>query len=189
MTDSNQKIVFVNFFDAITDVKVKAIMATFADLINQQKADVVYCLFSSSGGFVEPGITLHNFLRSLPIEIIMHNTGSIDSIAGVVFLAANKRYASHHSSFLFHGVTWNFLQGTAATRNQLAETRSQLDASESKISGIITERTSLTTEEVRSLFSQGESKDPSFALSKGIVHEIKNPIIPKGVPIFSFNLP
>jgi ATP-dependent protease ClpP protease subunit len=189
MVSVGKKTIYVNFFDAITDAKVKSIMAAVSEVINQQKPDVIYCLLSSSGGQVEAGITLYNFLRSLPIEIIMHNTGSIDSIANVVFLAANTRYASVHSSFLFHGVIWNFAPNAALNRGQLAEILSGLGASETKIQGVITERTKLTPEEVRALFAQGECKDPSFALSKGIVSEIKNPAIPKDVPILSFNMP
>ncbi|HVS26548.1 MAG TPA: ATP-dependent Clp protease proteolytic subunit [Burkholderiales bacterium] len=179
---------YVNFFDAINDVKVKAIMAGLAEVINTRKPDQIYCLFASPGGGVDAGITLYNFLRSLPVEIVMHNTGSIDSIANVVFLAANIRFASVHSSFLFHGVTWNFAANTSMNRGQLAETLSGLDASESKIRGLITERTKLTAEEVRSLFAQGESKAPEWALEKGIVSEIKNPMIPTDVPIVSLNL-
>lgn len=182
-------IVYINFFDAINDLKVKNIMAVVSDLVTQKKPDVIYCLFSSPGGAVEAGITLHNFLRALPVEIVMHNTGSIDSIANVVFLSANTRYASTHSSFLFHGVNWGFPGPTNVNGNQLTEILSGLAASESKISGIITERNRLTTQEVKTLFMQGESKDPTFALSKGIISEIKNPVIPKGVPIASFNLP
>jgi len=188
MNSPSGKTVYVNFFDAINDVKVKVIMATVSELINRQKPDEIYCLFSSPGGGVEAGITLYNFLRSLPCEIVMHNTGSIDSIANVIFLSANTRFASVHSSFLFHGVNWNFAANTGMNRGQLAETLSGLDASESKICGVITERTKLTTQDVRTLFSQGECKDPAFALSKGIVSEIKDPSIPKDVPILSFNL-
>jgi len=188
MASESQKTIYVNYFDSIVDPKVRAVMAALSEMINKQKPDAIYCLFSSPGGQVEAGITLYNFLRSLPIEIIMHNTGIVDSIANVIFLSANIRYASVHSSFLFHGVNWNCATNTSANRNQLAETLSGLDASETKIRGIITERTGLTPEEVRALFTQGESKDPSFALSKGIVNEIKNPAIPKGVPILSFNL-
>jgi ATP-dependent protease ClpP protease subunit len=163
-------------------------MAAVSDIVNQQKPDVIYCLFSSSGGQVEAGITLYNFLRSLPIEIVMHNTGIVDSIANVIFLSAKTRYASVHSSFLFHGVNWNSAANISMNRGQLAETLSGLDASETKIRGVITERTNLSTEEVKALFTQGECKDPTFALSKGIINEIKNPAIPKDVPILSFNL-
>lgn len=188
MVETSNKTVYVNFFDAITDAKVKAIMAAMSNIINQQKPDAIYCLFASSGGQVDAGISLYNFLRSLPVEIIMHNTGSIDSIANVIFLSADTRYASTHSSFLFHGVNWGFPDKGQLNKNQLAEILSGLDASETKIRGIITERTELSNEEVKALFVQGASKDPSFALSKGIVNEIKNPKIPKGVEILSFNL-
>ncbi len=56
-------------------------MAVASEIINKQKPDVIYCLFSSHGGQVEAGITLYNFLRSLPVELVMHNTGSTDHIA------------------------------------------------------------------------------------------------------------
>ncbi len=144
MAKTNNKTVYVNFFDAITDVKVRGIMAAMSNIVNQQKPDVIYCLFSSLGGQVEAGITLYNFLRSLPVEIIMHNTGSIDSIANVIFLSADTRYASTHSSFLFHGVNWGFPANSQLNKNQLAEILSGLAASETKIRGIITERTELS---------------------------------------------
>jgi ATP-dependent Clp protease protease subunit len=183
-----KKTFYVNYCDSINDVKVKAVMAVFAEIIAKEKPDIIYVLFSSGGGNVEPGIALYNYFRALPVEIIMHNTGNIDSIANVVFSAANTRYASTHSSFLFHGVLWNFTANTSMTRSQLAECLSGLDSLESKISGIITERTRLTAGEIRSLFGQGESKDAAFALDKGIITEIRNPIIPKDAPFFSFNL-
>lgn len=186
--DNPKKVIYVNYCDAINEIKVKAIMSALSDIINREKPDTIYCLFSSSGGQVEPGIALYNFLRALPVEIIMHNTGSIDSIANIIFLAADIRYASVHSSFLFHGINWNFAANTFLTKCQLTEILSSIDLSESKISGIITERTNLTTEEVRTLFNQGESKNSDFALTKGVIREIKNPAIPKDVMILSFNL-
>lgn len=183
-----KKTFYVNYCDEINIPKVKSIMAIFAEIITKEKPDTIYCLFSSSGGLVEAGITLYNYLRSLPIELIMHNTGSIDSIANVIFLAADTRYTAKHSSFMYHGVTWNFAANTSLTRNQLSETISGIDSSQSKIAGIITEKTKLTAEEIGSLFSQGETKDAAFALDKGIVREIRDPQIPKGAPFFSFNL-
>ena len=189
MTTQPKKVIYVNYLDAINDVKVKAIMFALVELINREKPDTIYFLFSSSGGFVESGITLYNFLRALPVEIIMHNTGNIQSIANVVFLAADTCYASVHSSFSLHGTTWNFAANTAVTKNQLVEILSNFNLAESRISGIITERTQLTAVEIRGLFNQGEFKDANFALSKGIVKEIRNPEIPKGTNVLSFNLP
>ncbi len=183
-----KKVIYMNYCDDVSPVKVKAIMAALADIITREKPDTIYCLFSSSGGHVESGISLFNFLRALPTEIIMHNTGSIDSIANVVFLAADTRYASVHSSFLFHGINWNFEAKTSLNKIQLKEILSTFDSSETKIVGIITEKTKLTAEDLRTLFNQGESVNPDFALSKGLISEIKNPTIPKDAIFVSFNL-
>ncbi len=189
MTTQLKKVIYVNYYDAINDVKVKAIMASLSDIISREKPDTIYWLFSSPGGNVDAGITLYNYLRALPVEIIMHNTGNIDSIANVVFLSADIRYTCVHSSFLFHGIVWNFAANSAMTKGQLFEIISGINLSESKISGIITERTKLTPPEIAALFAQGESKDAVFALSNRFVCEIKNPDIPIGINVLSFNLP
>jgi ATP-dependent protease ClpP protease subunit len=55
---------------------------------------------------------------------------------------------------------------------QKQETLSQFDAAEQLTAKIIGEQTQLTAEEVRALFRRGESKNPNFALEKGIIHQI-----------------
>jgi ATP-dependent protease ClpP protease subunit len=185
----NSKRIYINFFDSINENKVKTIMSVLSGILDKKQPDEIYFLFSSPGGHVDSGIVLYNFLRSLPIKIIMHNTGSIDSIANVIFLAAETRLTSVHSSFLFHGVTQPFNANTALTKNQLHEAVSGITISENKISGIIAEHTKLTIAEIGKLFLQGESKDATFALDKGIVGEILNPKIPKSEGILSFNIP
>ena len=82
--------VYVNYFGGIDDAKVKSLMAICADIIAKQKPKRIYFLFSSQGGGVNAGITLHNFLTALPVEIVMHNVGSVESIANVIFLAGAK---------------------------------------------------------------------------------------------------
>ncbi len=178
---------YLNYFDSINEAKVKAVMASLAELINKQRPDALYILLSSDGGMVSAGITLYNYLRSLPLELIMHNTGNIDSIGNVVFLAGNTRYASLHSSFMFHGITQNFNEKVSLTKRQLLEVLSSIEASEAKIAGIITERSKMSAEEVRGLFEKGETKSPAFAKEKGIVSDVKDPSIPKGATILSAN--
>lgn len=180
--------IYVNYFDSINEAKAKGLMAICSDIVAKQKPKSIYFLLSSTGGLVNAGVTLYNFLRSLPVEVVMHNTGAIDSIANVVFLAAAKRYAARHSSFLFHGITWNFQQGAALTFSQLQESVSSFKREEGKIAGIIAERSKLTEPEIRELFLQGESKDLQFAIDKGIIHEIREPAIPKDAPLITVNL-
>lgn len=181
--------IYVNYFDSITEQKVKTLMAVCAEIIEQARPDVLYFSFSSPGGGVSAGITLYSFLRGLPVKIVMHNTGSIDSIATAVFLSGDERYACPHSTFLFHGVNMNVAQGASLSLSVLREAISSVEQDENKIAKILTARSTLNEEEVRKLFREGESKPPVFAESKGIIHAIRDLAIPKDARLISLNLP
>src|SRR6266516_1891818 len=138
-------IFYINYFDEITDGKVRGLMALCADILAKVKPTptTFYFAISSPGGGVAAGITLYNFLRALPVKIIMHNTGSIDSIATVIF----------------HGVaTGEIPAGTRLNRFQTREFLSGLEQDERRINELIVERPSITESEMVRLFQQGETK-------------------------------
>ena len=116
----------------------------------------------------------------------MHNIGSIDSIATVIFLAGEERYANPNSSFLFHGIVTNFAVATSLTMFQFKERMSGLEVDQNKISNTITELTKISKFELDDLFLQGEVKSPEFDLDKGFIHEIKEMKLPKDAIVFSF---
>lgn len=175
------KTIYINFFDEINPIKVNKFIKFTFDAIQQHNPTEINFLFSSNGGDVDSGFTLYNFLISLhsKINITMHNIGTIDSIANVIFLAGQKRFAAPNASFLFHGIVMNF-NTVVLGRNILKENLSRLDGMEIRMSDTISQNTKLTTEELKSFFQQGEGKNVQFALDKGIIHEIKVPSIPKG---------
>jgi ATP-dependent protease ClpP protease subunit len=182
------KTIYINFFDGINEPKVKAFMGIISDIIARQKPKGLYFLFSSPGGSVNAGIVFYNFLRALPVEITMHNTGSVDSIGTVIFLAGSKRYAASNSSFLFHGVLQMFQASQALSHVQMVERLSILKEDENKIAGIVAARTHLTEKEVRELFHQGETKNAAFAKERGIIDDVVDPAIPSGAPFVTVNL-
>ena len=171
---------FITFTDSINDDKVKNLIAVITDITNQHQPSQIYILFSSGGGGVNAGITLYNFLRALPAEVVFHNIGTVDSIATCIFLAGSKRYACDNAHFLFHGVAWPFNQGTVLNRKQLQECVSTIQQNENDFANIITSRTSIGKEEMFSLLDQGESKGLEFALEKGVIHEVCDASIPAG---------
>lgn len=181
MTD----IVYLVFHDNINLESANRFMTFCSKAIQQYQPKKLYFLFSSGGGFVDSGVTLYNYLRGLPQEVIMHNIGTIDSISNAVFLAAHKRYASPASAFLLHGISWTFQQSASLTYTQMQETISRFDAAEQLSALIIGDRTSLKPDEVRELFRQGQSKDPKFALEKGLIHEIRDVQIPADAPLLT----
>lgn len=181
MTD----IVYFSFHDMIDAPSVNRVIDFTNRAIAEYKPRRICYLLSSGGGSVDSGVTLYNYLRGLPQTIIMHNVGSVDSIANAVFLAGKERYAAPASAFLLHGVTWNFHQNSMHTYPQMLEIMSRFDAAEQMVARIIGEHTSLTTEEVRALFMQGQAKTPQFAKDKGMIHDIREAKIEPGSPIIA----
>jgi len=177
--------IYLVFHDAINEQSVNRFMDFTSKAIAQYSPDTLYFLFSSGGGFVNSGLALYNYLRALPQDTVMHNMGSIDSIANAVFLDGKRRYASPASAFLLHGISWTFQQGSTLSYTQMQETLSQFDSAEQLTAQIIGEQTQLIPEEVRALYRQGESKDPAFALEKGMIEEIRDAQIEPGAPIHS----
>ena len=96
-------IAYVSFTSDVNRKTSEVLLGFIGNLMNQGTRKV-YLLFSTPGGSVMHGVTLYNTLRALPIELTTHNTGTVNSIGNVVFLAGQTRYASPHSTFMFHGV-------------------------------------------------------------------------------------
>lgn len=178
--------IYLIYHDEVSAEKVKALMEVCSNAIMQYSPKTLYFQFSSSGGSVDSAITLYNFLKSLPCTIVMHNVGSIDSSANVVFMAGDERYAAPHTSFLFHGVGYGFGQAYL-TKSQISEGLSIVSEAENKIAGIIAKSSNLSEAEVRQLFMEGESKSATYAKEKGVITSLKEASIPSGAPVYTIN--
>lgn len=174
------KTIYINFFDGIDPTKVNKFIQFTTDVIRQHDPQELYFFIASNGGDVDSGFVLYNFLISLQskITITMHNTGTIDSIANVIFAAGQKRHAALNASFLFHGVSMNMQGGVS--RRILKESLSRLEGMENRIAHTVSKHSKLTEVELTTLFQQGEGKDVNFALDKEIIQEIKVPSVPHG---------
>ena len=174
----NIKTVFIHFFDEINADEVNKFIKFTTQAIENHNPKELYYFISSNGGDVDSGFVLYNFLISLKskLTVTMHNIGSIDSIANVIFVSADKRFSAPSASFLFHGVTLDI--NLSCTATMLKENLSRLEGMENRIAHALSEHTKLTEKEISSLFRQGEDKDVFFALEKEIIHEIKVPAIP-----------
>jgi ATP-dependent protease ClpP protease subunit len=164
-------------------------MAACAQVIAADHPDCLYFLFSSPGGDVNAGVAIYNYLRALPItKLVMHNTGTIDSVANVIFHAANERLAAPHSTFHFHGVALT-LPGTNPTlsHSQIQELQSQISALETKIASILASRCQITIQELKDFFLHGKSVDTVFALDKGVIQSVSQPVIPPNTKFYSLN--
>jgi ATP-dependent Clp protease protease subunit len=178
---------YITYVDIIDVERVKLVMNVCTNILDQIKPKTIYFLISSNGGDVDSGIALYNYLKALPVKIVMHNIGSIDSIANVIFSAGQERYASPYTSFLFHGVNVEVKQPVSLGLNQLNEITNRIETSHTKIAGIVCQNTKLGKEEIEKLFLKGKTEGIKFALDKGVIDAEKPAKIPKGAPSLSIN--
>ncbi len=184
---SARKIAYIYYFDGIDEPKVNHVMTICTDIIAQESPDELYFLISSKGGDVKAGITLYNFLKSIPPKITMHNIGAIDSIATVIFAAGDKRYAAPNTTFHFHGVQVNVTAPAQFGISQINEIRSSIIQNHNQIAEIVCADTGLEKEEIKELFRQGESKSTDFALEKRIISRVFVPSVPLAGPVITIN--
>ncbi len=172
---------YLVFHTQVNPVTAQHFMSACAHLANGN--DELYLCLSTPGGQVASGLTLYNFLRGLPAKIITHNIGNIDSIGNAIFLSGHTRRASKHSTFMFHGVGIEINAKIMLEEKNLREFTDSVSADHQRIADIIADRTNLSFDEARKLFTEARTKDANDALNAGIVHEISDLAIPPGAPV------
>jgi ATP-dependent Clp protease protease subunit len=175
-------VVYVSFSAEINPNTTESLIATMANLAGQNVPEV-QLLLSTPGGSVMNGINLYNVLRALPFRLVTHNVGNVDSIGNAVFLAGERRIASPNSTFMFHGVGLECPPGLQLEEKSLRERLNSVLADQSRIAAIIEDRTTLNAKKIKPLFREARTKDAAYAVSAGIVHEIKDVAIPVGAPV------
>ena len=181
MAPAEQKIGYVHFTSDVGEESCRSLITTVSRLVDEG-CDEVQLFFSSTGGRVMSGFTAYNTLRGLPVTLVTHNVGNVDSIGNVMFLAGDRRLACPHSTFMFHGVWWG-VEAAQVSAQQAREVLANIEADEHRIAAVIAERTKLKRVEVDKFFKEAATKDATFAEEAGIVHQVADVSIPHGSPL------
>ncbi|MGD0349002.1 MAG: ATP-dependent Clp protease proteolytic subunit [Verrucomicrobiota bacterium] len=176
---------FISFSAEISPHTTESLLAVMANCVNQ-KVKTVYLLLSTPGGNVMNGMNLYNVLLGMPFELITHNVGNVDSIGNAVFLAGKKRYACPHSTFMFHGVGFDFKNQTFRLEEKnLREFLTGVTSDHKRIASVFTQRTKLTQEVVEGLFREAQTKNATDAIGAGIIDDVRDVKITPGCSVVS----
>ena len=177
-------LVYVSFSAEINPTTTETLIGVMANCANS-KVQKVYLLLSTGGGKVMEGMNLYNILKGMPFELITHNVGNVDSIGNVIFLAGKKRYATASATFMFHGVGFNAPENQRFEEKILRERLAGILSDQKRMGDIISQCTNLSEGDIASLFSEAQTRDASYAVDKGIIHEIRDVQLAAGCPIVS----
>lgn len=178
---------YINFLNTIDEKQAGFLIQNCSDKFFMTESNTLYLSISSTGGSIDSGITLYNFLRSLPCNVFTHNIGTVDSAAILPYLAGDVTYASQFSKFLIHGIFWSPPGGQMFPLAQVNEFHSRLNHDSSRIRSILHERTSLSNEAIDRMFLSGETLSPVIAKEVGIISDIADLVIQPGSTVFTSN--
>ena len=177
---------YLRFSAYINEDSVKALMNEIQKELDQGVSHFVI-LISSTGGFVNWGITAYNFLKGIPAEVETHNIGIADSMAVVLHCAGKKRYSAPHARFLIHGVGFTVREKTRLQEKELDEKIKNLKIDTENIAGVIAETTSKSEEEIMTAMYEGTVLNPEQAVEFGLVHEIRAELFEKGAKVITIS--
>ncbi|OGZ72382.1 MAG: hypothetical protein A2998_01185 [Candidatus Staskawiczbacteria bacterium RIFCSPLOWO2_01_FULL_37_25b] len=178
--------VYVNFNLEINPASAQAFFKIIENQLSSGMKEL-NLLISSPGGNVDSGIAIYNLLKGLPIEVTTHNYGSCDSIASLIFCAGIKRYTVNNSRFLIHGIGIT-IQNQRFNESQLSETLNSIKNQRGTISKIIAKECKKKLEDVENDMLRGIILTPQEAIDYGLVTEIKDGLIPRGINFINVSL-
>jgi len=180
----NHKTVYIKFFAKVDPGTISALMAAVEQKL-REGADEFVVLMSSLGGSVFHGLSAYNFLKGIPAAVTTHNFGSVDSIGVVLFCAGTRRFSVPHARFLLHAVQANFSQGASLEEQQLEERLKGLRIDIENIAGVIAANTGRSEQAVTQDMLNRTTLNPEQAVDYGLVHEIKEQLLPAGAELVS----
>jgi ATP-dependent Clp protease protease subunit len=160
----------------ITNQTASALIQVVGDRVSKGVRSVLVAL-SSPGGNIYWGVTAYNFLRGLGVEIITHNAGQVDSIAGVIYCAGDRRLSVPDGRFLIHGVAATF-EGSnpQISERDLRSRIASLERDRDTVASILAARTGKPLGDVKSDMLNEKIMSAQEARDYGFVTEITEQI-------------
>jgi ATP-dependent protease ClpP protease subunit len=142
-------------------------------------------LISTSGGSVFHGLTAYNYLKGLPLKLVTHNFGSVDSIGVPLYTSGTLRLCVPQARFLLHPVTMNFSAGASFEELQLLEKIKSMRVDMDNCARIVAANTGKTERQILAAMRSRTSLDPDDAVAWGLVHQIRQELFPAGAEVVS----
>ena len=176
------KTTYIRFLAGVNGETVNRLLKAVDDGI-RNGSKRFHILISSPGGSVFHGLSAYNYLKGLPVEIVTHNFGSVDSIGVVLYSAGARRLSVPHARFLIHGVRSQFVAGASLEEPQLEERLKGMRIDIENIAGVIAATTSKSEDEITQMMLDRTTLSPEEALDLGLVHELNEQLMPEGATL------
>ena len=155
----------------------------------QQGATEISIHLSSEGGNNDQGFAAYYLLKSLPVPLTIKCIGNVESMAVILFLAADNRIIAPHGKVKIHPMHWGFTAGSV-DHDRLSEFVDSLDYDANRYAEIFDERTSNSQSPINvreHLAGKAKLLNANEAVESGIATKIEEICIPAGAVTWWIN--
>ena len=142
----------------------------------------LHVLFQSEGGEVGAGVFLYSLFRSLPFDLTLYNSGSVQSAATIAYLGAKHRKASTHAAFMIHR---SFAIEHTATAARLKSVAESVRVDDERTEAILRSHITLTPERWSDLDRHDLTFTAREAVAIGLADEVCDFSPPPGSQFFN----
>lgn len=174
---AGKKVAYLGFSGPIDDEGTRKLCSALNAAVNNQY-DEVYLTFNTVGGYVAHGFYIYNHIRSLPISITIHNTGTVASVGATLFVAAHRRLCAPTGVFMMHPVALG--SNGQLMAESLQATLQALLRDEERTELVLKERTSLSDDLLYKRRFTEVYLSAQEALNFGLVEEVCAFALPAG---------
>ena len=174
---AGKKTAYYGFTGVIEPGSATRIASALNHAVNNS-CDEVYLCFSSTGGFVADGIYLYNHIRALPIKVVIHNVGTVASIATAIYVAASERPCSEHGVFMMHPTEMPQQDNMRAERLQYLLDAALAD--DQRTENILRQRTAIPDDTLTARRFRDVYITPQKAVEFGLSDAVRDFTLPRG---------
>lgn len=173
------KTAVIRFYGTVTGESVGKLLSVVDAKIKEGNKRIVL-LISSPGGEVFAGLTAYHYLKGVPVEVITHNFGAVDSIATVIYCAGSKRYSVPQGRFLLHGVSLTFPPGVAFDEGIIDEQLKGMQQDIKSIATVIAETVNRPIQDIQAIILKRTILGAEEAQKWGLAQEIHSKLYDEG---------
>lgn len=172
--------VWVRFMAPVIPATVNSLFRSVDDAV-ARGAQSIHLMISSPGGSVFHGLSAHNYLRGIGVDVTTYNFGSVDSIGVIIFCSGQERVCVPHARFLIHGVSLTFNGNQTMEEKGLEERLKGLKIDAENIARVIADTTGRALTEVEKDMLDRTTLSPSQAKDYGLVTKVQKDLYTGGV--------
>lgn len=158
----------IHIFGGINEQAVANVFG-FIDDFESNGGEEITIVICSEGGDIYSGLALYDRIRQCNNNVVMLGTGMVMSIAAIIFLAGDERYATENTRFMNHQGCFDMSGKVTDTKIEVKEA----EVLESMCAKIIHQRTGIPIKKALKNIKIGNDYfGVDRALAEGFIHKV-----------------